>query len=49
MSQKFLNRIQAGQMLAQKLQSYKNYEDVLVFALPRGGVSVAFECTPRYM
>ena len=43
MSQKFLNRIQAGQMLAQKLQAYKNHEDVLVLALPRGGVPVAFE------
>ena len=43
MSKKFSNRIQAGQMLAQHLQAYSNLEDVLVLALPRGGVPVAFE------
>ena len=43
MSKKFSNRIQAGQMLAQHLQAYSNLDDVLVLALPRGGVTVAFE------
>ena len=43
MSKKFSNRIQAGQMLAQHLQAYSNLEDVLILALPRGGVPVAFE------
>jgi len=43
MSKKFSNRIQAGQMLAQHLQTYSNRENVLVLALPRGGVPVAFE------
>jgi putative phosphoribosyl transferase len=43
MSKKFSNRIQAGQMLAQHLQAYSNLKDVLVLALPRGGVPVAFE------
>jgi predicted phosphoribosyltransferase len=43
MSKKFSNRIQAGQMLAQQLKAYSNREDVLVLALPRGGVPVAFE------
>ena len=43
MSKKFSNRIQAGQMLAQHLQAYSNLDDVLVLALPRGGVPVAFE------
>jgi putative phosphoribosyl transferase len=43
MIKKFANRIQAGQMLAQQLQAYSNLEDVLVLALPRGGVPVAFE------
>ncbi|MTJ49802.1 phosphoribosyltransferase [Dolichospermum sp. UHCC 0259] len=43
MSKKFSNRIQAGQMLAQHLQAYSNVKDVLVLALPRGGVPVAFE------
>jgi putative phosphoribosyl transferase len=43
MSQKFSNRIQAGQMLAKHLQAYSNNKDVLVLALPRGGVPVGFE------
>jgi predicted phosphoribosyltransferase len=37
------NRRQAGQMLAAKLKAYANRPDVLVLALPRGGVPVAFE------
>jgi len=43
MSKKFSNRIQSGQMLAQHLQAYANLENVLVLALPRGGVPIAFE------
>ena len=43
MSKRFSNRIQAGKMLAQHLQAYTNVKDVLVLALPRGGVPVAFE------
>ncbi|HET9241221.1 MAG TPA: phosphoribosyltransferase family protein [Oligoflexus sp.] len=39
----FKNRSEAGQLLAAKLQAYKNNPDVLVLALPRGGVPVAFE------
>lgn len=37
------NRIEAGQLLAYKLTAYSNRQDVLVLALPRGGVPVAFE------
>lgn len=37
------NRIEAGQLLAYKLKAYSNRQDVLVLALPRGGVPVAFE------
>ncbi len=33
----------AGQLLAQELTGYANRPDVLVLALPRGGVPVAFE------
>jgi putative phosphoribosyl transferase len=42
---KFADRRHAGRALAQtqKLQQYKNRDDVLVLALPRGGVPVAFE------
>lgn len=39
----FADRTQAGQALAQKLQRYRDDPDVVVLALPRGGVPVAFE------
>jgi len=40
---RFRNRTQAGQVLASRLAAYRNRPDVLVLALPRGGVPVAFE------
>jgi putative phosphoribosyl transferase len=42
MTNKFRNRTQAGQMLAQKLTVY-NRPEVIVLGLPRGGVAVAYE------
>jgi predicted phosphoribosyltransferase len=39
----FRNRSEAGGLLAAKLAHYANREDVLVLALPRGGVPVAYE------
>jgi len=39
----FRNRSEAGQFLAQKLKAYADRDDVIVLALPRGGVPVAFE------
>lgn len=39
----FKDRRHAGRMLAEKLRHYQNRDDVLVLALPRGGVPVAFE------
>jgi predicted phosphoribosyltransferase len=39
----FRNRREAGKILARKLMAYANRPDVLVLALPRGGVPVAFE------
>jgi putative phosphoribosyl transferase len=39
----FKDRTAAGQVLAVKLAAYANRADVLVLALPRGGVPVAFE------
>jgi predicted phosphoribosyltransferase len=39
----FKNRYEAGKKLAEKLSTFKNKSDVLVLALPRGGVPVAFE------
>jgi putative phosphoribosyl transferase len=42
MINKFHDRAQAGQMLAQKLAAY-NRPEVIVLGLPRGGVPVAYE------
>src|ERR1700732_790349 len=39
----FVNRRDAGAVLAGLLRRYANRPDVLVLALPRGGVPVAFE------
>jgi len=39
----FENRRQAGQALAAELARYAGRKDVLVLALPRGGVPIAFE------
>jgi predicted phosphoribosyltransferase len=39
----FRDRTDAGKYLATKLLNYKDRQDVLVLALPRGGVPVAFE------
>jgi putative phosphoribosyl transferase len=39
----FANRREAGRFLASKLSKYANRPDVIVLALPRGGVPVAFE------
>lgn len=41
--EKYINRKMAGQMLAGMLEQYANKSDVLVLALPRGGVPVAYE------
>ena len=41
--QRFRNRTDAGRRLAEKLTAYAHRPDVLVLALPRGGVPVAFE------
>jgi putative phosphoribosyl transferase len=43
MSALFPNRRRAGQKLAASLEEYANRSDVLVLALPRGGVPVGFE------
>jgi putative phosphoribosyl transferase len=40
---RFRNRAHAGQLLAAELGEYAGRDDVVVLALPRGGVPVAFE------
>jgi putative phosphoribosyl transferase len=42
-TQPFAHRIEAGQMLAATLSAYRDLDDVVVLALPRGGVPVASE------
>ena len=39
----YKNRTQAGRELAEALRPYANRPDVLILALPRGGVPVAYE------
>jgi putative phosphoribosyl transferase len=39
----FKDRSEAGRLLATRLSAYANRPDVMVLALPRGGVPVAFE------
>jgi putative phosphoribosyl transferase len=39
----FQNRLEAGRLLAKKLEKFAFDPEVLVLALPRGGVPVAFE------
>ena len=39
----FLNRSDAGRQLASRLRRYAGRDDVVVLALPRGGVPVGFE------
>ncbi len=43
MSTAYKDRSEAGRELARKLGAYKDRSDVLVLALPRGGVPVAYE------
>ncbi|MDX2029988.1 MAG: phosphoribosyltransferase [Blastocatellia bacterium] len=40
---RFQNRREAGRALARRLAEYANREDVIVLALPRGGVPVGYE------
>lgn len=39
---RFKDRAEAGELLAQRLTSYAGRDDVIVLALPRGGVPVGF-------
>jgi predicted phosphoribosyltransferase len=41
--QRFRNRTDGGRRLAEKLSAYTDRPDILILALPRGGVPVGFE------
>src|ERR671931_2579108 len=43
MAARFRDRTEAGRRLAGKLRAYAGRPDVIVLALPRGGVPVAYE------
>lgn len=43
MTTRYVNRTEAGQVLAANLTDFAGRDDVIVLALPRGGVPVAFE------
>jgi predicted phosphoribosyltransferase len=43
MPERFRDRREAGRLLAEKLSAYASRPDVIVLALPRGGVPVAYE------
>jgi predicted phosphoribosyltransferase len=47
MERAFVNRTEAGRLLAEKLEKYANRNDVVVLGLPRGGVPGAYEVAKR--
>ena len=47
MEKTFRDRADAGLRLAERLGAYANRDDVIVLALPRGGVPVAYEVATR--
>jgi putative phosphoribosyl transferase len=42
------DRVEAGQILASKLKQYAKRSDVIILALPRGGVPVAYQVAKTY-
>jgi predicted phosphoribosyltransferase len=42
-TRRFRNRKQAGRLLAERLRKYAGRDDIVVLALPRGGVPVGYE------
>lgn len=47
MKHSFRNRLQAGEMLAERLVGFAHEHDVVVLGLPRGGVPVAYSIAER--
>ena len=48
MLRRFRDRREAGRLLAARVAAYANHPDVLVLALPRGGVPVAYEVAREF-
>src|SRR5688500_6642670 len=42
-TRRFRDRAEAGRLLVERLRGYSGRDDVVVLALPRGGVPVAYE------
>jgi len=40
---RFVNRVDAGRQLAERLRAYAKKRDVIILGIPRGGVPVAYE------
>ena len=47
MERAFVNRTEAGRLLAEKLGRYADRNDIVVLGLARGGVPVAYEVAKR--
>jgi putative phosphoribosyl transferase len=47
MERRFRDRAEAGRLLAERLSKYAGRDNVVVLALPRGGVPVAYEVAKR--
>ncbi len=43
----FTNREEAGKLLVNKLMNYKDNNDVVILAIPRGGVPIGYELTKK--
>lgn len=43
----FTNREEAGKLLANELMNYKDNNDVVILAIPRGGVPIGYELTKK--
>jgi len=43
----FLNRTEAGNLLANELTDYSNNEDVVIMAIPRGGVPIGYTISKK--
>src|SRR3990167_7555960 len=44
---KFIDRTQAGQVLAEHLKEYQHHPSAILLALPRGGVPLAYEIATK--